>query len=40
VITVLTTIAKVSKFWRMMTDEERDFVNAAKVAVEDELEWK
>jgi hypothetical protein len=40
VIAVLTTIASVSKFWRMMTDEERDFVNAAKVAVEDELEWK
>ncbi len=24
---------------RVMTDEERDFVNAAKVAVEDRLEW-
>lgn len=40
VIAVLTTIASVSKFWRVMTDEERDFVNAAKVAVEDGIEWK
>lgn len=40
VIAVLTTIASVSKFWRIMTDEDQDFVNAAKVAVEDELEWK
>ena len=40
VIAVLTTIASVSKFWRVMTDEDRDFVNAAKMAVEDELEWK
>ena len=40
VIAVLMTIASVSKFWRVMTDEDRDFVNAAKMAVEDELEWK
>jgi hypothetical protein len=40
VIAVLTTIGALSKFWRVMNDEERDFVNAAKVAVEDGLEWK
>ena len=40
VIGVLMTIASVSKFWRVMTDDERDFVNAAKVALEDGLEWK
>lgn len=39
VITVLTSIASGSKFWRAMTDEKRDFVNAAKTAVDDELEW-
>lgn len=39
VIAVLTAIDAVSKFWRVMTDEERDFVNAAKIAVEDGLEW-
>ncbi|MCR9126755.1 MAG: hypothetical protein NXH82_11570 [Rhodobacteraceae bacterium] len=40
VIAVLMTIGAVSKFWRVLTDEERDFVNAAKMAVEDGLEWK
>lgn len=40
VIAVLMTIGAVSKFWRVMNDEERDFVNAAKMAVEEELEWK
>ncbi|UWQ18956.1 hypothetical protein [Jannaschia sp. M317] len=40
VIAVLTTIASVSKFWRVLTDDERDFVNAAKMAVEEGLEWK
>ena len=40
VIAVLMTIGAVSKFWRAMTDEERDFVNAAKMAVEDELKWR
>ena len=40
VIAVLTTIGQVSKFWRVLRDEDRDFLNAAKMAVEDELEWK
>ena len=40
VVAVLTTIASVTKFWRVMTDEERDFVNAARVAIEEGLEWK
>ena len=39
-IAVLNTISSVSKFWRTMTDEERDFVNAARDVLEDELEWK
>lgn len=38
-ITVLTTIASVSKFWRIMSDTERDLVNSAKMAVEDGIEW-
>ncbi len=37
---VLITIGSVTKFWRVLSDEERDFVNAAKMAVEDELEWR
>ena len=40
VIAVLTTVGQVSKFWRAMTDEDRDFINAAKLAVEDGIVWK
>ncbi len=40
VIAVLTTIASVSKFWRDLSDEERDFVNAARLAIEDQMVWK
>lgn len=40
VVTVLTTVAVVSKFWLVMTDEEQDLVNAAKLTVEKRLEWK
>ena len=39
VIAVLTTIASVSKFWRVLSDEERDFVNAARLAIEDQMAW-
>lgn len=39
VIAVLLAIGAVTKFWRAMNDNERDFVNSAKVAVEDGLEW-
>jgi len=39
VIAVLTTINSVSKFWPVLTDEERDFVQGAQVAVEDGLAW-
>ncbi len=39
VIAVLTTIASVSKFWRVLSDEERDFINAARLAIEDQMAW-
>jgi len=39
-IAVPTTVASVSKFWRAMTEEERGYVNTAKVAVEDEFDWR
>lgn len=38
-ITVLVAIDSVSKFWRVLTDEERDFLHAARLAVEEEREW-
>ncbi len=39
IVAVLTTIASVSKFWRVLSDEERDFVNAARLAIEDQMAW-
>lgn len=39
-IAVIATIASVSKFLRIMNEEERDFLNAAQMAVEERLEWK
>lgn len=38
-IAVLIAIDSVSKFWRVLTDEERDFLHAARLAVEEEREW-
>lgn len=40
VIAVLTTIKSVSKFWSVLTDEERDFLHGARVAVNEGWEWK
>lgn len=33
-------IQSVSKFWSALSEEERDFINAVRFAVEDNLEWK
>jgi hypothetical protein len=38
-IGVLVAIDSVSKLWRVLTDEERDFLHAARLAVEEEREW-
>ena len=38
-IAVLVAIDSVSKFWRVLTDEERDVRHAARLAVEEEREW-
>ena len=40
VLCTLILIQHASKFWRVLTDEERDFVNAARFAVEEEQEWR
>ena len=29
-----------SKYFRNMSDEDRDYLNYARIAMEDELEWK
>ena len=34
----LTT--SVSKFWSVLSEEDRDYIQAAQHAIEDKLEWK
>ena len=36
----LRRIATVSKFYSVLTEEQRDFINAARWAVEEQKEWK
>jgi hypothetical protein len=40
VVVVLDMIASITKFTSMLSDEERDFINAARMAVNDKKEWK
>ena len=30
----------VSKFWRVLSDEEKDFIQAARIAILEQREWK
>lgn len=32
-------ISSISKFWSVLTEEERDFVAAARFAVEEQVSW-
>jgi hypothetical protein len=38
--TALETIASVSKFYSVLTEEQRDFINAARWAIEEQMEWE
>ena len=40
VVAVLDIIASIAKFTSLLSDEERDFINAARMAVNDKKEWK
>ena len=37
---VFETIASVSKFYSVLTEEQRDFINAARWAIEEQMEWE
>lgn len=39
VLAVLTAIASIAKFWSILDDGQRDFINAARIAVKDQTEW-
>lgn len=30
----------ISKFWRILSDEEKDFIQAARIAILEQREWK
>jgi hypothetical protein len=37
---VIETVESISKFWRILNEEERDYINVARWAIEDDKEWK
>jgi hypothetical protein len=37
---VLALIAQCSKFWRVLDDEHRDFLNAVRFAIDAQKPWK
>ena len=39
-IEVITLIESISKFWTILSDAERDYVNAVRLAVQDQVPWK
>ncbi|PWG15645.1 hypothetical protein [Salibaculum griseiflavum] len=40
IVEVLMLIEACSKYWRVLDDEHRDFVNAVRFAVEEEKPWE
>ena len=39
-IEFLIQLVSLSKYFHLMSDEDRDYVNCAKTALEDQIEWK
>lgn len=39
VLHVISLVESVSKFWRILNDSERDFINGARYAIEEQLKW-
>mgnify|MGYP000008788377 FL=1 len=39
-IEFLTQLASLSKYFHLMSDEDRDYIHCAKTALEDQIEWK
>ncbi|WP_058260743.1 hypothetical protein, partial [Thalassovita autumnalis] len=37
---VLPLVAKASKYWRVLDDEHRDFLNAVRFAIEEGKRWE
>lgn len=39
-IEFLIQLVSLSKYFHLMSDEDRDYVNCAKEALEDQIEWR
>jgi hypothetical protein len=39
-IEVITLIESITKFWTILSDAERDYINAVRLAVQDQVPWK
>ena len=39
-IEFLTQLASLSKYFHLMSDEDRDYIHCAKTALEDQIEWR
>ena len=37
---VIDLIGSISKFWRILDDDQRDYVIAARIAVEEQMSWE
>ena len=37
---VSANIMQVSKFWSVLSEEDKEYIQAAKIAIKDRLEWK
>jgi hypothetical protein len=36
----LDVISSVSKFWSVLSEEDRDYIHGARYAIEEKMEWK
>ena len=39
-IEYLTQLVSLSKYFHLMSDEDRDYIHCAKTTLEDQIEWK
>ncbi len=39
VVEVYKLTESISKFWRVLTDEEKDFIQVARIAILEQREW-
>lgn len=40
IVEVYKLTESISKFWPILTDEEKDFIQAARIAILEQREWK